>query len=93
MLREETWLVHTVDKDGITPISPILPVPDQLTLVRLLRYVGAGDSEINEVDKNIGQWSRGSTWINMVSGRRNLLRIRLPWSDKAGLVDYPNASK
>ena len=91
-LRKETWFVHAIADDERTSISPILPVPDQVTLIRLLRYIGAGDSEIDEVDKNIGLWSRGSTWINLVSGRRNLLRIQLPWSDKACLVDYPDAS-
>jgi hypothetical protein len=91
-LRKETWFVHAIANDERTSISPILPVPDQVTLIRLLRYIGARDPEIDEVDKNIGHWSRGSTWINLVSGRRNLLRIQLPWSDKAGLVDYPDAS-
>lgn len=85
-LSKETWFVHAIADDARTSISPTLPVPDQVTLIRVLRYIGAGDPEIDEVDKNIGLWSRGSTWINLVSRRRNLLRIRLPWSDKAGLV-------
>lgn len=85
-LSKETWFVRAIADDARTSISPTQPVPDQVTLIRLLRYIGAGDPEIDEVDKNIGLWSRGSTWINLVSRRRNLLRIRLPWSDKAGLV-------
>jgi hypothetical protein len=82
-LRKETWSVHAVADDARTPISPILPVTDQVTLIRLLRYVGASETEIDEVNQNIGRWSRGSTWIELAEGRRNLLRIRQPWSDQA----------
>jgi hypothetical protein len=68
MLRKETWFVHAITEDALTPISPILPVLDQATLLRLLRYVGAGDSEMEEVNANINRWSRGSTWIDLVPG-------------------------
>ena len=76
--------MHSVADDSKTAISPILPVSDQPTLIRLLRYVGATDAEIKEVDERIRQWSRGSVFISLAPGRRNLLRIRPPWSD--GLV-------
>jgi hypothetical protein len=86
-LRKETWFVHAIATDARTPISPVLPVPDQVTLIRLLRYLGAGDFEIDEVDKNIGLGSRGSTWIIWrpdgetfsASGCRGA--TRLAWSD------------
>jgi hypothetical protein len=48
MLRKETWFVHAIATDAQTAISPVLPVPDQVTLIRLLRYIGAGHSEIDE---------------------------------------------
>lgn len=86
MLRKETWFVHAIAENALTPISPILPVRDQATVIRLLRYIGAGDSEMDEVNVNIGRWSRGSTWIKLEPGRKNLLRIRQPWSDQARLV-------
>lgn len=41
MLRKETWFVHALADDANTPISPILPVQDQVTLIRLLHYIGA----------------------------------------------------
>jgi|SRR5215469_18145413 len=56
MLRKETWFVHAISEDALTSISPSLPVLDQATLIRLLRYVGAGDSEIEEVNVDIGRW-------------------------------------
>ena len=86
MLRKETWFVHAMDADAQTPISPILPLREQATLVRLLRYVGAGAAEMEEVNGNIGRWSRGSTWIELAPGRKNLLRIRRPWSDQANVI-------
>jgi hypothetical protein len=85
MLRKDTWFVHAVGEDARIPISPILPVRDQATLIRLLRYVGAGDAEIEEVNVNINRWLRGSTWIELVPGRKNLLRIWRPWSDQLGV--------
>jgi hypothetical protein len=83
-LRKDTWFVHAVTGDAGIPISPILPVRDQAMLIRLLRYVGAGDSANEEVNVDIARWSSGSTWIDLAPGRRNLLRIRLPWSGLAG---------
>lgn len=81
MLRGEKWLVHSIADDSKTPISPILPVSDQSTLIRLLRYVGATDVELEEVHERIRKWSRGSVFISLAPGRKNLLRIRPPWSD------------
>jgi hypothetical protein len=46
MLRKETWFVHAIAADAKTPISPILPVGDWATLIRLLRYVGATEADI-----------------------------------------------
>jgi hypothetical protein len=73
MLRKDTWFVQAITEDAKTPISPILEVPDQVTLIRLLRYLGAGEAEINGVNAKIGRWSCGSTWIELEPGRRNLL--------------------
>jgi hypothetical protein len=51
----------------------------------LLRYVGATDVNIDQLNTKITSWSRGGVWINLTPGRRNLLRIRQPWSDLARL--------
>ena len=51
------------------------------TLIRVLRYVGATDAELEKVDERIREWSRGSVFIGLTPGSRNLLRIRPPWSD------------
>jgi hypothetical protein len=88
MLRKETWFVHAIADDALTLISPPLPVGDQATLIRLLRYVGARDSDIDDVNVNIGYESRVSTWIELLPERRNLPRIRRPWSVQARLDDH-----
>jgi len=92
ILRKEVWYVHAITEEALTPISPILPVHNQATLIRLMRYIGAGDAEIDEVNRNIGRWSRGSVWIELAPGRKNLLRIRRPWSEQARLADTKSAA-
>jgi hypothetical protein len=52
------------------------------TLIRLLRYVGATDSDIADVRESIFRWCRGSVFIDLAPGRKNLLRIRLPWAEQ-----------
>jgi hypothetical protein len=80
MLRGEVWHIHAVSEDAKTPISPFRQVRDQATLIRLLRYVGASDAEIEEVHTRIRQWSRGGVFLDLAPGRRNLLKIRPPWN-------------
>jgi hypothetical protein len=92
MLRKETWFVHAIAGDAATSISPILEVRDQVTLLRLLLYIGASEANVDEVNMKIGRWSRGCTWIELAPGRRNLLRIRQPWSELAGLADTKSAA-
>jgi hypothetical protein len=87
MLRKETWFVHAITEDAKTPISPILTIRELDTLIRLLRYIGAGDAEIDHVQEDIRRWSRGGVWIELTPGNQNLLRIRRPWSELAGLTD------
>jgi hypothetical protein len=86
MLRKETWFVHAITEDARTPISPILEVRELNTLTRLLRYIGAGDAEIDHVQGDIRRWSRGGVWIELTPGHQNLLRIRRPWSELARLA-------
>lgn len=85
-LRGDWWL-HCSLEDACTAISPWIRVrvadpPDrQATLYKLLRYVGADDEAMAEVEKNIRWWHRGSVHITLTPGRRNLLRIRPPWNE------------
>ena len=71
-------------EDCQTRIGPWIDIADAATLVRLLRYVGAGDAEIAEVEENIQARGRGSVFITLIPGRKNLLRLREPWCEGLG---------
>lgn len=76
------WFVHCLADDARTPISPYITVATLETLIRLLRYVGAGEIEIAEVHEDVRRWSRGSVYVDLAPGRKNLLGIRPPWNDR-----------
>jgi hypothetical protein len=81
-MERDAWLVHCLAENAKTPISPYVRVASQGMLIRLLRYVGASDSDIAEVEEKIRRWSRGSIDIDLADGRRNLLKIRPPFNGK-----------
>jgi hypothetical protein len=78
--QRDCWFVHCLADDERTAISPMLRISEQETLIHALRYIGAGDAEILEVHDAIRRWSRGSVVVTLAPGRKNLLRIRHPWS-------------
>jgi hypothetical protein len=92
MLRKDTWFVHAITEDARTLISPILEVREQDTLIRLLRYIGAGDAEIDHVLEDIRRWSRGGVWIELEPGGRTCsASVRRgasgrAWRDEAGKI-------
>ena len=55
--HRDSWFVHAISEDTRTPISPILHVRDQATLIRLLRYVGATEENIEQVQEDIRRWT------------------------------------
>ena len=80
MLRDGMWLVHCIADDAKTVISPMQRIAEQDTLIHLLRYVGANDDEIQELQEISRQSSHGSVFITLKAGRKNILRIHRPWS-------------
>jgi len=83
-LQGETWLVHCRAGSGERLIGPVVRVADADTLIHLLRYVGANDAEIDQVDEAILHANRGTIEIELIPRRKNLLHLQRPWS--AGLV-------
>jgi hypothetical protein len=83
--QNDGWWVHCIAEDARTPISPYVSVKEEATLIHLLRYVGATDAEIEEVQKCIRRWGRGSVRIDLSPGCKNLLCIRAPWSEQLRL--------
>lgn len=85
MLREG-WSVHCLLEDAHISISPYVNLRGgDATLIRLLRYIGATEAEIAEAQQSIRQWHRGSVRVTLTPGRKNLLRIRAPWSERLDL--------
>ena len=83
-LHGETWLVHCRAEGGKRIIGPIVRVADADTLIYLLRYVGANDAEIDQIEEALLRANRGTIEIELKPRRKNLLHLQRPWS--AGLV-------
>jgi hypothetical protein len=82
--RLDVCAVHCLLEDARTPISPFVTMKSYDTLLRLLRYVGATDGVIAEVERDHRRWGRGTVYVDLLPGRKNLLRIRPPWNE--GLI-------
>jgi hypothetical protein len=76
MLRDG-WLVHCIADDAKTPISPFLRVASESTLLRLLRFCGATEKTMAEVERDMARWGRGSVWVNVTEDGKRLLRLRV----------------
>jgi len=57
--------IHCIADDAKTVVSGWSTVPDQATLEKLLRYVGAIDSEIQEARNDMRRWGLGSVHITI----------------------------
>ena len=79
-MERDGWSVHCLAEDARTPISPYVDVAGLPTLIKLMRYVGATDEKIEQVHADIRRWSRGSVYVALAPGRKNLLRIRPPFN-------------
>lgn len=75
------WVVHSMTADVRTRIGPWLFLRQQETMLRLFRYVGAGESAITDAEQCIRSWGCGTVHIALAAGRRNLLRLCAPWCD------------
>jgi hypothetical protein len=83
--HNDVWWAHCIAEDARTPITPFVSVASEESLIRLLGNVGATDSDIASVREDIRRWNRGSVFVELVPGRKNLLRIRLPWAEQLDL--------
>lgn len=80
-LRKDTWFIQCLAEGTRAPISSVVSVAEAATLIHVLRYVGANDIEIDEVNNTIADQRRGTVAIELAPGRKNLLQLRRPWSD------------
>ena len=77
--------IHCIEEDARTPISGRVDVPDDKTLIKMLRYVGAHDAAIGEVETDLRRLASGSVFLTLETGRKNLPRISPVQAKQIGL--------
>jgi hypothetical protein len=75
------WHVHCVAEDGKTIISKTSRIADEEAMIYLLRYIGAAEDDIASLQKEIASYRKGTIPVDLLHRRKNLLRVRRPWSD------------
>jgi hypothetical protein len=73
--NRDGWSVHCLAADCQTPVSGWVTVRTQETLLRLLKASGATPSDMDEIERDISRWGRGSIFIDVNENGRRLLRI------------------
>jgi len=79
-LRNRALRVCCVSPGDGASISSVVTVPDDAMLARLLRYVGATETQVEEAQKANRRWGFGGLSLELLPGRRNLLHVHPPWS-------------
>jgi hypothetical protein len=74
-MNRDGWSVHCLAPDCQTPISGWVTVRTDETLLRLLKASGATPAEMDEIERDIARWSRGSVFVDVNETGRRLLRI------------------
>lgn len=77
-MYRDGWSVHCLAEDAKTPIGRPLAMANDATLLKLFRFIGAGEEEIAQVERNISRWGRGSVWIDVTEPGGKLLGIFTP---------------
>lgn len=80
----EGWIIQCLADDARTTVAPHSRVASYESVLRLFRYVGATEEAMAEVDRDHQRWSIISARIDLIPGRKNLLRVRPPWNE--GLI-------
>jgi hypothetical protein len=75
------WILQCLADDARTTVAPQSHVANYEMVLRLLRYVGASEEGITRMERDLRRWSIGSVRIDLIPGRKNLLRVRPPWND------------
>lgn len=68
-------LAHALHSDCKTVLGPWVRFQSGDTLERAMRYRGGTDRQLEEHRRDMGRWGQGSSHVQLVPGRKNLLRI------------------
>jgi hypothetical protein len=77
-MYRDGWSVRCLAEDAKTSIGRPLTMQNDATLLKLFRFIGAGEEEIAEVERDIKRWGRGSVWIDLTEPGGKLLGILTP---------------
>lgn len=69
-------MIHTIAEDCRTPLGPYIRIASKGTLLRLLRYLGANDEDMTDVEQELRQWNRGGVHLDVPVEKLGLLRLR-----------------
>ena len=75
------WFTQVLDEDLVTSISAKQKFASFDTMIRAIRYVGATDADLHQlvVEDGLHSKGRGSIWIDLTPGRKNLLLVYPKW--------------
>jgi hypothetical protein len=74
-MNRDGWSVHCMAPDCRTLISQWVTVRTEETLLRLLKASSATTAQMEEIERDIARWVRGSTLIDVNETGLRLLRI------------------
>ncbi len=64
-----------------TTIAPQSRLVSYESVLRLLRYFGASEEEIAEMERDLHSWGHGDLWVDLIPDRKNLLRVHALWNE------------
>jgi hypothetical protein len=73
--NRDGWSVYCLAADCKTLVSQWVTVRTEATLLRLLKASGANVAELEEIERDMKQQGRGSTFITVNETGRRLLRV------------------
>jgi hypothetical protein len=74
-MHRDGWSIHCLAADCKTLVSQWVMVRTEETLLRLLKASGATPAELDEIERDMKQQGRSSTFISVNETGRRLLRI------------------
>jgi hypothetical protein len=74
-MNRDGWSVHCLAADCRTLVSQWVTVSTEATLLRIFRASGATPADMEEIERDIARWGRGSILIDVNETGRRLLRI------------------
>ena len=74
-MNRDGWSVHCLAPDCKTLVSQWITVRTDETLLRLFKASGATPTQMDEIERDIKRWGRGSTLLDVNETGRLLLRI------------------